>query len=762
MKRLILLIAIGILVAAFFAFDLGRFLTLDALKAGQATFAVWYDASPWLVAGAYFLIYVAVTALSLPGAAVMTLAGGALFGLGIGTLLVSFASSIGATLAFLVSRFLLRDWVQQRYGERLAKRSTGDGEGRGLLSLHPAPGAGVSLLRHQPADGAHAHPTRTFYWVSQVGMLAGTLVYVNAGTQLAELESLSGILSPGLLASFALLGVFPLLAKRLVAWMQARKVYAGWTQTEALRPQPGGDRRRVRGSRHRLHRRRGQGQGHPDREAPHGGRLPQHRLRPIQGPDPHRQAPGPVRRAEELGIRSATRRLRLRRGHGAGAAGGEDGGAPRLRGALPLPGGGGHPGRRGSARPGRWRSAATDGALQRLSLPAPSSSPPAPAPGAAHPGDRGGGLPHLRHPVGPAGAPPSAWWCWGAGPSAASWPRPSPAWGPGSPRWSSNPAHPDPRGSGGRRAGAGRFRAEGIEVLTEHKAKRFLVEGGEKVLIASTPGRTAHPLRRPAGGGGPGGQPQGLWSGGAGPPGGTRGGDQRIPRDRYPNIYAVGDVAGPYQFTHTASHQAWYAAVNALFGGLKRFKADYRVIPWVTFTSPEVARVGLSEEEAGPRASPMRSPATTSTTWTGPSPTATPRLHQGHHGPKGKDRILGATIVGRARRGAARRIHPGHAPWTGAQQDPGYRSTPIPPGARRPSTPPGPGSGPMPRRPCSPSWRVFTPGDGEGRWLAGTLPHRHLGSGASRVTKGRRARYEGHRHRNAIRVEEGACRQLQR
>ena len=182
------------------------------------------------MAGAYFLIYVAVTALSLPGAAVMTLAGGALFGLGIGTLLVSFASSIGATLAFLVSRFLLRDWVQARYGERLGAINPGMEKDGAFylftLRLVPVfPFFIINLLM-----GLTPIRTRTFYWVSQVGMLAGTLVYVNAGTQLARLDSLSGILSPGLLASFALLGVFPLLAKRLVAWVQARKVYAGWSR----------------------------------------------------------------------------------------------------------------------------------------------------------------------------------------------------------------------------------------------------------------------------------------------------------------------------------------------------------------------------------------------------------------------------------------------------------------------------------------------------------------------------------------------------
>ena len=228
MKKITLLLVIAALVVAFFAFDLGRFLTLDAFKAGQATFATWYDASPVLVAGAYLLIYVAVTALSLPGAAVMTLAGGALFGLGIGTLLVSFASSIGATLAFLASRFLFRDWVQARFGERLAAVNAGMAKDGAFylftLRLVPVfPFFVINLLM-----GLTPIKTRTFYWVSQVGMLAGTLVYVNAGTQLAQLDSLAGILSPGLVASFALLGLFPLLAKHLVALVQARKVYAGW------------------------------------------------------------------------------------------------------------------------------------------------------------------------------------------------------------------------------------------------------------------------------------------------------------------------------------------------------------------------------------------------------------------------------------------------------------------------------------------------------------------------------------------------------
>ena len=230
MKRIVLLVLVATLLAAFFAFDLGRFFTLEALKASQEQFAAQYAATPYLVMGVYFVVYVAVTALSLPGAAVMTLAGGALFGLATGTLLVSFASSLGATLAFLVARFVLRDPVQNRFGDRLAAINAGIEKDGAFylftLRLVPLfPFFVINLLM-----GLTPIRTWTFYWVSQIGMLAGTLVYVNAGTQLARIDSLSGILSPGLLVSFALLGLFPLIAKKIVSMIQARTVYAGWTR----------------------------------------------------------------------------------------------------------------------------------------------------------------------------------------------------------------------------------------------------------------------------------------------------------------------------------------------------------------------------------------------------------------------------------------------------------------------------------------------------------------------------------------------------
>ena len=220
LKKLALLGALLALVTAFFILDLGEYLSLATLKARQAEIADFRNASPWLAAGAYFVIYVLVTALSLPGAALLTLAGGAVFGLFWGLVIVSFASTIGATLAFLSARFLLRDWVVNRFGQRL--KTIDEGVRRDgafylfTLRLVPAfPFFLINLLM-----GLTAMKARTFYWISQIGMLAGTVVYVNAGTQLARLESLSGIVSPGLLGSFVLLGIFPLIARKIVNFVK--------------------------------------------------------------------------------------------------------------------------------------------------------------------------------------------------------------------------------------------------------------------------------------------------------------------------------------------------------------------------------------------------------------------------------------------------------------------------------------------------------------------------------------------------------------
>ena len=227
-NKLALVVVLLALIAAFFVFDLGRFFSLAYLKSSQAEFAVLYGNHPATVIGVFFAIYVAVTALSFPGATVMTLAAGAIFGLLAGTVIVSFASSIGATLAFLAARFVLRDSVQARFGARLAEIDKGVAKEGAFylftLRLVPlVPFFVINLLM-----GLTKMKTATFYWVSQLGMLAGTLVYVNAGTQLARIDSLKGILSPGLIGSFVLLGVFPIIAKKIVDAIQARRVYARW------------------------------------------------------------------------------------------------------------------------------------------------------------------------------------------------------------------------------------------------------------------------------------------------------------------------------------------------------------------------------------------------------------------------------------------------------------------------------------------------------------------------------------------------------
>lgn len=220
MKKAILALLVVAAVALFFGMGLDQYLTLGAIKQSQGEFAAMLAQSPVQVTLIAFAFYVAVVALSLPGAAIMGLAAGALFGLWYGTLLVSFASTIGATLAFLISRYLLRDFVQQRFGGKLQAINEGIARDGPLylfmLRLVPAfPFFLINLLM-----GLTQIRTRTFYWVSQLGMLAGTLVYVNAGTQLAHIDSLSGILSPGVLLSFTLLGVFPLIAKRIVRALQ--------------------------------------------------------------------------------------------------------------------------------------------------------------------------------------------------------------------------------------------------------------------------------------------------------------------------------------------------------------------------------------------------------------------------------------------------------------------------------------------------------------------------------------------------------------
>ena len=221
--RIAVILVFAALVVAFIWFDLVRYLNIEYLEARQADIDTFYRQHPATVLAAYFFAYVAITGLSLPGAAIMTLAGGAVFGLLWGTVVVSFASTLGATVAFVVSRYILRDGIQRRYGDRLRTINAGVERDGGFylftMRLVPAfPFFVINLVM-----GLTPMRTLTFAWVSQVGMLPGTIVYVNAGTQLGRIESLQGILSPTLIGSFVLLGVFPLLAKWVVAAVQTRR-----------------------------------------------------------------------------------------------------------------------------------------------------------------------------------------------------------------------------------------------------------------------------------------------------------------------------------------------------------------------------------------------------------------------------------------------------------------------------------------------------------------------------------------------------------
>ena len=230
-KLILILLIIGFIVS-FFAFDLGQYFSLAYIKEQQEAFNHFYRDNRALTITIYMLIYILVTALSLPGATVMTLAGGALFGLWAALVAVSFASSIGATLAFLVSRFLLRDWVQAKFGDKLKSINAGVEKDGGfyLFSLRLVPIFPFFVINL--VMGLTPLKTSLFYLVSQVGMLPGTFVYVNAGTQLGQLESAGGILSPDLIFSFVLLGIFPLIAKKVLEVIKARKVYRGFSKPE--------------------------------------------------------------------------------------------------------------------------------------------------------------------------------------------------------------------------------------------------------------------------------------------------------------------------------------------------------------------------------------------------------------------------------------------------------------------------------------------------------------------------------------------------
>ena len=599
-RWLLVLLAVLGLWAAYRQGDLGQWLTLEQLKASRDTLARLYAAHPVPTALAFFGVYVLAAALSIPGAVILSLAAGALFGWGLGLVLVSFASSLGALLAFWVSRYLLRGFMEQRFGKLLQPINAGLAQDGALylltLRLVPVfPFWLINLLMGLTTLGA-----LKFYAVSQVGMLVGTAVVVNAGTQLAAIDSASDVLSPGLLASLALLGVFPLLAKFILAALNTRKLYARW-------PRP------KRFDRNLVVIGAGAGglvtayiaaavkakvtliEGHKM-----GGDCLNHGCVPSKALIRSAKAMQQVRQAHTLGIRGAQGEVDfasvMRRVHEVIQAIAPHDSVERYTalGVEVL---------QGQARitsPWTVVIRLPDGSEQTLStrhiVIATGASPTVPPiPGlqeaAFLTSDTLWGLKDL----------PPRLLVLGGGPVGCELAQSFARLGSAVTQVEMAPRlllREDPDVSALVAAG---LRADGVNVLTEHQALRVEVVAGEKRLIVKHGQEElsiAFDQLLCAVGRSPRVTGFGLEELGLALNPNRTVQTNAFLQTTYPNIYAVGDVAGPYQLTHMAAHQAWYAAVNALFGRVKRFKANYSAVPWAIFTDPEVARVGLSETEA--------------------------------------------------------------------------------------------------------------------------------------------------------------------
>ncbi|MBP6276631.1 MAG: FAD-dependent oxidoreductase [Limnohabitans sp.] len=604
LRQIVLLLLLALAIGAFVALDLGRYLSFEQLKASQASFDQLYAQQPVMVAAVYFGVYVLATALSIPGAVIITLGGGAVFGLWQGLLLVSFASTFGATLAFLASRFVLREWVEARFGQRLADINAGvDKEGAFyLFTLRLIPVVPFFLINL--LMGLTRMKTWTYYWVSQLGMLAGTAVYVNAGTQLAQLDSVRGILSPALLGSFVLLGIFPLLARRLVAAVQKRKVYARWA---SVRPKTfdrnlivigggaaglvsayiaaavkakvtlieahkmGGDclnygcvpsKALIKSAKLAHQMRHGANYGLSDTAPSFSFKAVMQRVHDvIKAIEPHDS----VERYTSLGVE-------VLQGYG------------RL------------------VNPWTVEVTLNDGQVQRLTarsivIAAGARPMVPPLPGLDDVGyvtsdtlwDEFAKLDDI----------PKRMVVLGGGPIGCELSQSFARLGAQVTQVEMGERIMVREDEEVSVLARDALQADGVLVLTGHKALRCERRGEDKILVVSTQGEEVEivfdalvcAVGRVA-------RLQGYGLEDIGVPTHRTVETNEYLQTLYPNIYAAGDVAGPYQFTHTAAHQAWYAAVNALFGDFKSFKVDYRVIPWATFIDPEVARVGLNEQEA--------------------------------------------------------------------------------------------------------------------------------------------------------------------
>jgi pyruvate/2-oxoglutarate dehydrogenase complex dihydrolipoamide dehydrogenase (E3) component/uncharacterized membrane protein YdjX (TVP38/TMEM64 family) len=641
--RLTLLTVFIACIWAFQHYGLSNYLTLDWIKSNQAAFQQQYAANPTLVIGAFFLFYVLVTAVSLPGAGILTLAAGALFGLAVGTAVVSVASSLGATLAFLMSRFLFRDWIRTRFASTLKKVDAGiRKEGAFyLFTLRLIPVVPFFVINL--VMGLTEMRTSAFFLVSQVGMLLGTVVYVNAGTELAKISTLKGILSPSLLLSFVFLGVLPLVTKKLVEALRARKTMARFQRPRRFdyniavlgagsaglvsayiaaavrakvalveKHRMGGDclntgcvpsKALIRSAKVLADAKRASSLGFKKIEAQFDFADVMDRVhRVIQKIEPHDS----VDRYSKLGVHCISGEARI-----------EDPYTLSVN------------GKRITAR----NIIVATGARPLV--------PPIPGLELANyvTSDTLWSLREL----------PKRLCVLGGGPIGSELAQCFARFGSKVTQVEKADRILGREDRSVSELMASVFRSEGIDIRTSHSAKRIVKEDGTTRLICDTAnGETSIEfdvlllaLGRKANTTGFGLEELGV----ALSERGTIGSDEFL-RTNFPNIFVCGDVAGPYQFTHTAAHQAWFAAVNSLFGPYKMFKADYRVIPWATFTDPEIARVGLNETDAKATGIDYE------VTHYGIDDLDRAIAEEADHGfvqvitEKHKDRILGATIVG--------------------------------------------------------------------------------------------------------------------
>jgi pyruvate/2-oxoglutarate dehydrogenase complex dihydrolipoamide dehydrogenase (E3) component/uncharacterized membrane protein YdjX (TVP38/TMEM64 family) len=647
-KKLILLVAIGLVVALFIVFGGPDILTLENLQKHQSSIDQWIRQNLLVAVLGFAGIYVIVTALSLPGAAIMTLAGGAFFGNIYGLVAVSVASTIGASLAFLVARFLMRDTLRNRYAETVARMDRGiekDGAFY-LATLRLVPVFPFFLINL--AMGLTAMKLKTYALVSWAAMLPGTFVYVNAGTQLAQIESTGDILSADLLLSFALLGLFPLIAKFVVGFIRKKRVYKGWQKPESfdynLLVIGGGSAGLVSAyiaaavkAKVALIEKDKMGG-----DCLNTGCVPSKAL--IRSA----KAADTMRHANRYGLESVPVNGSFKNIMGRVKdviAKVEPHDSPERYRKLGVDC---IAGTASFVSPWELEVVHNDGHTERLtarSIVVATGGKPAmpPIPGLAEM------EPLNSENLWSLDTRPERLLVLGGGPIGSELAQAFQRLGSQVTQVQRGDRLLAKEDDDVADVVMKQFEQDGIDLRLNHAAREFAIEDGEKVAYCDHNGeRVRIPFDQVLVAVGRAANTEGLGLDRIGvktQPDGTVPVEEDMSM-RYPNVFACGDVAGPYQFTHAAAHQAWFAAVNGLFGQFRRFKVDYRVLPWVTFTSPEVGRVGLSEAEAREKAIAYE------VTRYGLDDLDRAIAESADYGfikvltPPGKDRILGAVVVG--------------------------------------------------------------------------------------------------------------------